>query len=368
MLRIGAANRIRRAARRRVPTELPRARVRKHDRELAALAPAYSTGHLSAEQLRRAMHEREPHPEPVEAARVRLIGLDERVEDRALALGRDADAGIAHDDRHVLRDGRRSALRASPCRASVNLKAFPSRWKRMRRKRAGSDRDQARARLDLDAQACTASWRRTIARAPTTTSSTMRATAVGSGRTTMRSASSCTKKQDVVDAHGAGSARARSTRPIDSTWSVGENAQVAVVEQLGVAQDRVAAASGARATRSPGTPSSRCSTGSSSRVSRLIESSRARSVWSLSRELPPRRRRARAKLVAEALDRVARARHRERVADHVGEQRHALDAAELLARRRRPCAARVRPSARPRPRTAASVKPSVVSSAGVHRR
>ena len=59
-------------------------------------------GDGSAVHLDEALHQREPDAEPARGAATRPVGLHEHVEDARQHLGRDADAGIAHRDDHVV--------------------------------------------------------------------------------------------------------------------------------------------------------------------------------------------------------------------------------------------------------------------------
>ena len=82
---------------------------------------------LAAEQSRQLARNRQAEAGAAELAVGRAVGLAERLEDDLLVLGGDADAGVAHRERHefALRRGRISSA-TSP--RSVNLSAFDSRF------------------------------------------------------------------------------------------------------------------------------------------------------------------------------------------------------------------------------------------------
>src|SRR6185369_13047389 len=76
-------------------------RVRDVDAELAPDPGRTLDRDVAAEELDAALHEREPHPEAVEAARGRAVGLREELEHLGDAVRGDADPRVVHgeDDR-----------------------------------------------------------------------------------------------------------------------------------------------------------------------------------------------------------------------------------------------------------------------------
>ena len=99
--------------------------IRRCSRLSAVTVPPMSSGELAAD--------REPEPAAAEAARGRLVGLGEGLEDLLDRRGIHADAGIAHRDlepsrRPASRSASTVRLDARPRPASVNLTALPTRF------------------------------------------------------------------------------------------------------------------------------------------------------------------------------------------------------------------------------------------------
>ena len=85
----------------------------------------------AAEQLGQLAAQRQAEAGALDAALQRAVDLRELLEDPLLVLGRDADAGVGHRERHgvAVRGAARAETRTSP--RSVNLSAFEMKLRRI---------------------------------------------------------------------------------------------------------------------------------------------------------------------------------------------------------------------------------------------